>query len=169
MTSTMPVRPGTVLSVAAALLGVAAGCYLLGAVWGGAQPQLYTTVATHTTLQTHPLATGELAHARHPGQAGRPLLPTPLAAGDLRTPEATAHSDTKVQSWLLPIVGLGSAVVGALLFAWNKPAGGRQLAEEWRAAAVELEEGFPGPGNPNDEFEVTVVWGGEERKLKVKG
>eukprot|EP00667_Euglena_gracilis_P027783 EG_transcript_34700 len=159
-----------VLSIAA-LLGVATCSYLLGAMWSGAQSQQYATAAAavRTTWRPQPLIAGVLTNSLRPSQIVGPLSATPTA-GDVPLPGAAAHSDAKVKSWLLPIIGLGSVVVGALLFAWTKPAGLRRpLADEWRAAAVELEEGFPGPGNPNDEFEVTVVWGGEERKLKVKG
>eukprot|EP00667_Euglena_gracilis_P024886 EG_transcript_28863 len=160
----------TVLTIAAALLGVAAASYLLGAVWGGARPQrFYTPAATGTAVRTQPLVAGEPAVHRHLRQAAGPL-PIPLVAGDLPAPAAAGAR--QAQPWLLPVVSLGSVVVGALLFAWTSArqlADPQPLAEEWRVAAVELEEGFPGPGNPNDEFEVTVVWGGEERKLKVKG
>eukprot|EP00667_Euglena_gracilis_P026052 EG_transcript_31034 len=160
------VHPRAMLTIAAALLGVAAASYLLGAVWGGAQPQrLYATAAPHTAVRTQPLSAVNRPHLRP--AAG----PVSAAAFPGNSPSfASTAQGQPPQPWLLPVVSFGGAVVGALLFAW---AGARQRssasAEEWRAAAVELEEGFPGPGNPNDEFEVTVVWGGEERKLKVKG
>jgi ferredoxin len=36
-------------------------------------------------------------------------------------------------------------------------------------AAYDPVEDFPGPGNPEDEHEVTIVWQGEETNIKIKG
>eukprot|EP00667_Euglena_gracilis_P023071 EG_transcript_25938 len=162
-TSFAAVHPRAMLTIAAALLGVAAASHLLGAA--PAPPQrLYATAAVRTTLRTPAPAA---AHRHRLGLAAGPVSEAVL-------PDATTSpsltSTAQTQPWLLPVVSFGSVVVGALLYAWTSARQGPSAsAEEWRVAAVELEEGFPGPGNPNDEFEVTVVWGGEERKLKVKG
>eukprot|EP00667_Euglena_gracilis_P029790 EG_transcript_39963 len=147
--TTLTVRPG---ALAAVLLGVAVCSYLLGATSARPQQQ-YATAAPHTTLRTWPLVA---AHLPRLGQAAGPVSDTALL-GVVAAPPSTDSPQTQAQPWLLPVVSLGSVVVGALLFAWTRARQGaslrRPLADEWRAAAVELEEGFPGPGNPNDEFE----------------
>eukprot|EP00667_Euglena_gracilis_P023722 EG_transcript_26922 len=165
MDSTFAVRPSLALA-AAVLLGVAACSYTLGAAYGSTPMLQYSATTTQSVVRTHPITTGGPSNRHHLGQAAGPA-PSTLLTGD------TSSEPVASQPWLLPAASLGGVVVGAVLFAWTSA---RQIqarpspnCSEWRAAALDLEEGFPGPGNPNDEFEVTVVWGGEERKLKING
>uniref|UniRef100_A0A7S4GIP2 2Fe-2S ferredoxin-type domain-containing protein n=1 Tax=Eutreptiella gymnastica TaxID=73025 RepID=A0A7S4GIP2_9EUGL len=79
-------------------------------------------------------------------------------------------------AWVASIVGLGSVMAVALVAMWSRLSAKEQpsahnmvqMGSIWAMAAAE-DLDFPGPGNPEDEFEMQVVWEGEEKTVKIKG
>jgi ferredoxin len=86
----------------------------------------------------------------------------------LETSQASSllHRVTSLALWSAS----GALLAAAATYAFTKSSRAQDGAQDrWALAAIRPDREYPGPGRHEDEYEVTVVWKGEERKLIVRG